>query len=221
MLGLVEPYTMTVPASIKILMDSVTHIIKNNISGDFVECGVWKGGSVMVILKMLIQLDVWDRHVYLYDTFEGMTPPTKEDIETKSNKLAIEEYKRKQKHNKSNWVNIPLDEVKTNVGSIGYPSKLIHYIKGNVQDTLPVNAPEKIALLRLDTDWYQSTKHELETLYPRLSKKGIIILDDYGGWKGVKQAVDEYFKGNQIFLVRVEDSTRIGMKLQNTTVKDD
>jgi len=200
------------PAKLKSTMDAVTHVIKNNISGDFVECGVWRGGSIIVMIKMLMQLDVWDRHVYLYDTFEGMSLPTKKDVAKESGKSASIQFKKLQKPDgKSNWLNCPLDEVKANVESIGYPSKLIHYIKGKVEDTLPKNAPDKIALLKLDTNWYQSTKHELEILYPKLSEKGILIII-YGTWSGAKKAVDDYFKGNQIFFVRVDNTARMGMK---------
>ena len=74
-----------------------------------------------------------------------------------------------------------------------YAPERLHFIKGKVQDTLTSSAPGSIALLRLDTDWYASTKHELQVLYPRLAKGGILILDDYGEWEGVRQAADEYF----------------------------
>jgi len=217
MIYTVKPFTKTSPERIKNLMDCMIYIIKNNIQGDFVECGVWKGGSIMVILKMLIDLEVWDRNVYLYDTFEGMTEPTSEDVYSESGKLAMKEYnKTKNSDGLSNWNNSSIDEVKRNITIIGYNSKYIHFIKGKVEDTLPANAPDKIALLRLDTDWYESTKHELETLYPKLSDKGILIIDDYGYWKGAKKAVDEYFKGNQIFLMRIDSTARIAIKLDNT-----
>jgi len=98
--------------------------------------------------------------------------------------------------------------------SIGYPEQQIHFVEGLVEETLPAEAPEEIALLRLDTDWYSSTKHELEQLYPRLAPGGVLILDDYGHWQGARRAVDEYFAENQITLLlnRVDSTARIGVK---------
>ena len=82
---------------------------------------------------------------------------------------------------------------------------MINFVRGKVEDTIPKNMPEKIALLRLDTDWYESTYHELKYLFPLLSKNGVLIIDDYGHWKGAKKAVDQYFGENniQIFLKKI------------------
>ena len=86
--------------------------------------------------------------------------------------------------------------------------------QGDVADTLAdaSTLPEKISLLRLDTDWYESTKIELETLYPRLAKRGILIIDDYGQWAGQKQAVDEFFAANSPLLIPVDFGCRIAIK---------
>jgi O-methyltransferase len=83
-----------------------------------------------------------------------------------------------------------------------------------VEDTIPASVPEQIALLRLDTDWYESTKCELEILFPRLVKGGVIIIDDYGCWQGARKAVDEYFNKNNIAILlnRMDDTGRIGIK---------
>ena len=75
----------------------------------------------------------------------------------------------------------------------GYPPERIHFVRGPVEETLPAGAPDEIALLRLDTDWYESTRHELEHLYPRLAAGGVLLVDDYGHWEGARKAVDEYF----------------------------
>jgi O-methyltransferase len=84
-----------------------------------------------------------------------------------------------------------------------------------VEDTIPNNIPEKIAILRLDTDWYESTRHELVHLFPRLSPYGVLIIDDYGCWQGAKKAVDEYISENnlRIFLSRIDSTGRIAIKL--------
>lgn len=214
MVGMVKTITnhFNDPVRLKSTMDAVNYIIRNNIQGDFVECGVWKGGSVIVMLKTLMQLDVWNKDVYLYDTFDGLPLPTKEDVDNFGRK-AISIYKKRLKNNTSTWINCSLDEVKTNIESVGYPSKFIHYIKGKVEDTLPKHAPNKISLLRLDTDWYSSTKHNLEILYPKLSKNGILILDDYGAWLGARKAIDNYFNNNhKIFLNRVDNTLRLVIK---------
>jgi hypothetical protein len=86
-------------------------------------------------------------------------------------------------------------DVEANVRSTGYPFEQFTFVEGDVSQTLQQTVPEKIALLRLDTDWYESTKTELEVLYPRLSVGGVCIFDDYGHWQGARRAVDEYFDG--------------------------
>ena len=112
------------------------------------------------------------------------------------------------------WCYAPLDAVREAVLSSGYPSRKITFVKGRVEDTLPQAAPEKIAILRLDTDWYESTRHELETLYPRLVRGGVLILDDYGHWQGAKKAVDEYIEKNdlKLFLSRTDYTGRVAIK---------
>ena len=107
----------------------------------------------------------------------------------------------------------PLEEVRGVMESTGYPPERIRYVKGKVEETIPAAAPDRIALLRLDTDWYQSTRHELVHLFPRLSSGGVLIVDDYGQWKGSRLATDEYFSQNafRIFLARI-DSGRIAVK---------
>jgi len=105
----------------------------------------------------------------------------------------------------------PLEEVKRNMEATGYPPAQISYIKGKVEDTLPAEAPAQIAVLRLDTDWYESTRHELVHLYPRLSPGGVLIIDDYGYWTGARKAVDEYFR-DSLFLGRIDDTGRIAIK---------
>ena len=98
----------------------------------------------------------------------------------------------------------------------GYPEEKIHFVQGRVEETIPASAPDSISLLRLDTDWYESTKHELVHLFPRLSPSGVIIIDDYGHWKGCRKAVDEYFDTGdhpQLLLNRVDYSCRIAVKV--------
>jgi len=211
----VSKFTLTSPERIVSLIRAVEHIENNKIEGDIVECGVWRGGSIMAILKVLKNLNSLERNIYLYDTFEGMSEPTELD-ESYKGESATTAYSTKNEF----WNRIeclsPLEEVQNNVESINYPDAKIHFIKGKVEETIPnVRIPEKIALLRLDTDWYESTLHEMEYLFPKLVKGGILIVDDYGHWQGCKKAVDEYIHSNnlELFLIRIDYTCRIGVKI--------
>ena len=171
--------------------------MKNNIEGDFVECGVWKGGSIMTMIKILQEYKS-KREIHLFDTFAGMSKPTDNDINITNEKASDFFNKTKINSASSNWCNVSIGDVKKNIDSLAYDKEKIHFIVGKVEDTIPKQAPQKISLLRLDTDWYESTKHELVHLFPRLTKGGIIIIDDYWSWKGSKMAADEYFLHNNI-----------------------
>lgn len=192
----IEPYTATSIERVAALATSVNYVIDNDLKGDFVECGVWKGGSCMIMARELLKRGDISREIWLYDTFEGMTEPTDEDIEIetglKGKYLLSDVQKTTEKYNM--WAYSPLDEVKKNMQKTGYPIDKLRYIVGKVEDTLIDTQPNKIALLRLDTDWYESTKYELEKLYPLIVSGGILIVDDYGHFAGAKKAVDEYFK---------------------------
>ncbi len=211
----VKPFTQTSVERLFALCQATQYISKHQILGDVVECGVWKGGSMMAVALTLLALADSDRHLYLFDTFEGMTEPSSLDISIE-NISASHLLKNNSKEDQNSvWCYAPLDQVKATISSIEYPLDKLHFVKGRVEDTLPVQAPERIALLRLDTDWYESTRHELIHLFPRLSPGGVIIIDDYGHWQGVRKAVDEYFHENriQILLNRIDYTGRIGVKI--------
>lgn len=205
-------YTLTNSERMYALMESVRHIVKNNISGDIIECGVWKGGSMMLVAKMLLKLNNTDYDLYLYDTFEGTTKPSEYDKDY-TGKLMLNDWDSKFKNNskQASADYVSLEQVKKNIYSTGYPKEKIHFIKGDVKDTLNNQIHNKISLLRLDTDWYESTRIELETLYPKLTQNGILIIDDYGHFQGSKKAVDEYFKG-MVFLNRIDYTGRLVIK---------
>lgn len=210
----VKPFTMTNTERIFSLIQSVRYVIQNKIPGDIVECGVWRGGSMMASAKTLVQLNNQEKKLFLFDTFEGMTKPESIDI-SKSNMIASEEFnKSKTDEDSSTWCRASLDDVKSNLFKTGYDQSKIHFIKGKVEETLPRNDPQSICILRLDTDWYKSTKHELTHLFPKISKGGVLIIDDYGFWQGAKKAVDEYISENniQILLNRIDHSGRIAIK---------
>jgi hypothetical protein len=210
----VKHYTATTPERIVGLCDAVRYVTKNRIEGSIAECGVWRGGSIMTIAWTLLELGDTSRDIYLFDTFEGMSAPTDKD-RLPDGKPVADVLAQMDKSTGTNlWALAPLEAVKKNVLSTGYPAERIHFVQGKVEDTLPDKAPERIALLRLDTDWYESTKHEMVHLYPRLCPRGVLILDDYGDWQGARQAVDEYFAAQPFtpLLSRMDTTGRMLVK---------
>ena len=209
----VRKFTMTSTERLNGLCEAVRYISQCQIPGDVVECGVWRGGSMMAIASMLALHNDCERELHLFDTFEGMSEPTGADVaingETAKSLLAIED----KEDAKSVWCVSSLDEVKSHMSQTDYPAERTHYHVGKVEDTIPGAAPEQIALLRLDTDWYESTAHELEHLFPRLAEGAVVIVDDYGHWQGARQAVDEYFQKHNIgmMLHRMDYTGRIGI----------
>jgi hypothetical protein len=214
------PYTLTSPARVQALLDAVAYCVERGVPGDFAECGVWRGGSVLAMVLKLQALGVDDRVVHLYDTFEGMTRPSELDTsqydgpaltsweqQTEGGARAWDEYFRPDVFNE--------DLVREVVLSTGYPASKARFVRGPVEETLPAHAPDQLALLRLDTDWYESTRHELEHLYPRLAVGGVLIIDDYGHWDGCRKAVDEYFSSvaPPVLLTRVDYTARVAVKV--------
>lgn len=211
-----ESYTMTSKMRLYALYQSVNYILDNQIPGDFVECGVWRGGNMMLIADILKSRDIIDRKIYLYDTFEGMSEPQEVDVIAGSDyKKTLEIWNGTIKDTHSEWCYAGIEEVKKNMQRTGYPEAQTVYVKGKVEETLDKQFPETIALLRLDTDWYESTKKELKVLYPKLSTHGVLIIDDYGTWEGARKAVDEYFTNQEILLNRVDHTARIGIKISS------
>jgi len=210
----VSPYTSTSYERIYTLIESVRYVLQKDIKGALLECGVYKGGSMMAIALTLIAEGVTDKDLYLFDTFEGMPVPSEKDIDSWGKPASEVFSKMKISNVSSTWVNASLENVKQAMALTGYPMERIHFVRGLVENTIPEKAPETIALLRLDTDWYQSTRHELIHLYPRLSPKGIVIVDDYGHYKGAREAVDEYFHKNKImpFMHRIDYTGRLIIK---------
>lgn len=210
-----RPYTMTSVERMYALYCSVNYILSKDIDGDFVECGVWRGGSSMLIAKMLFNRNINNRKIYLYDTFEGMSEPTNLDITIDNDDAKVMLKRNVNNREESVWCLADLTDVKRNLKSTEFPESNLVYIKGKVEDTLPTKIPNgKISLLRLDTDWYESTKHELNILFPMLTENGVLIVDDYGYWKGCRQAVDEYFETNNfpVLMNRIDSTGRIILK---------
>ena len=212
----VKGFTMTSPERIYGLVNAVRYVVNNQISGDVVDCGVWKGGSIMAAAKTLLQMKSQERSLYLYDTFAGMTAPTEHDVTHFEPNTAEKSYATYQGENGvCKWAYAPFEEAQRNIFSTGYPKEKIHFVAGPVEKTLLEKVPERISLLRLDTDFYESTKAEMTHLFPRLSVGGVIIVDDYGHWEGARIAVDEYLQQNGIKLLlnRLDYTGRIGVKI--------
>lgn len=199
-------YSMTTRLRMWSLINSINYVSNKNIKGDFVECGVWKGGNLM-LFNFLNQKYKLNKKIYGYDTFEGMPLPSRFDFKY-DGRSALNLYSKRTR-SKDGWAKSSFDEVKSNLLTECSLDN-IHLIKGLVEDTLLIkkNLPKKISILRLDTDFYESTKIELEILFPLLEEDGILIIDDYGHYKGSRKAVDEYFK-KKPFLIYVDHSCRI------------
>lgn len=207
----VAPFTMTTPERIAAVCDAVNHIVRAKTPGAYVECGVWRGGSSMAAAHTFLAAGE-TRDLVLFDTFEGMSEPSEHDLRAGDRTQAADLLSEANTMDKI-WCHASIEDVSANMASTGYPSDRITLCKGKVEDTLPAHAPEQIALLRLDTDWYESTRHELEHLYPRLAVGGVLIIDDYGYWAGARKAVDEYFADKPILLSRIDRTGRIAVKL--------
>lgn len=216
----IKPYTLTSPERIVALVESVRYILLRGIPGAFAECGVWRGGSVLAMVLTLQRAGVSDRDIYLYDTFEGMTRPSDLDV-SDYDSPALQQWQQSRRGDGQAWPQwfneeiFNLDLVKRLLQDTGYPAERLHFIQGPVEQTIPAQAPEQLALLRLDTDWYESTRHEMLHLYPQLQSGGVLLIDDYGHWKGCRQAVDEYFASGAAplpLLQRVDYSCRMAVK---------
>lgn len=215
--GLTHSTLTSVPLAYA-LYQAVRHIIRADLPGALVECGVWRGGSMALAAAMLAEFGDRRRELWLYDTFDWRWDQLADcDGFTLLGCLkqgGVEEVGQDDHLRMGTSV----EEVGRLLASTGYPRDLIRLVPGYVQDTIPGQAASRIALLRLDTDLYESTLHELTHLYPRLVPGGILIVDDYGKLDGATHAVDEYFGGidDPPLLIRVDIQGRIAVKSGST-----
>ena len=200
----VGPYTIVCGNRLGALMNHTDRILHDGIPGAFLECGVWRGGCMMAIAYTLLDLGCTDRELYLFDTYEGMTRPEEIDVDIHG-QSALAAFAPDQTRQD---LCAPFDGVVEAMRSTGYPMDRVHFVQGDVMDTLPAQAPSPLALVHLDTDWYKSTRHELECLYPLISPCGVVIVDDYGWYAGSKKAVDDYFSVDELSrpVVRCDES---------------
>ncbi len=194
---------------------SAKYVIKNKLEGDFLECGVWRGGSTLAV-KMIFEEYHWDAKVWLFDTFKGMTKPNKFDNLHNGENAKIH-YDKFDKGDYNAWCYASVEDVKQVFMEAKVNMNQCEFIKGDVMKTLPqhIDKIKHLSLLRLDTDWYESTKIEIEMLYPKLVSKGILIIDDFGFWEGARKAIEEYFdqQNHYPYLHHIDHSGRICLKI--------
>ncbi|MQA97941.1 MAG: macrocin O-methyltransferase [Streptosporangiales bacterium] len=207
----VRPYTMTGNDKLHALITATRYIHDHAVPGAVVECGVWRGGSMQAVARTLDMSGDHSRDLYLFDTFEGMTEPS--DHDTRHDGRSAAQLLAASDRTAGVWAQASLADVQEGFAQVPYPADRVHYVQGSVEETVPGEAPDRIALLRLDTDWYESTRHELDHLYPRLVSGGVLILDDYGYWKGARKATDEFLErtGERLLLIRI-NTGRIAVK---------
>jgi len=202
---IVQPYSITSRERIYGLYECLEEIRKNEIKGDIVECGIYTGGNILGICEYLNYYNIIDVTVWGYDTFTGMTKPSALDVDC-SGKKADDIFQQVK-------CECSYDFVINLLKKTNFSKDKIKLIIGDVLKTLNEDTPNKISLLRLDTDWYESTKKELEILYPKLVNGGFLIVDDFGHWQGSKKATEEYFNNN--FNYKMVDYTGLFHKKEN------
>ena len=202
--------TLTSPQLAYALRSAVLYLSRSAVVGDIVECGVWRGGSMSLAATTLMQAGDHERQLWLYDTFDWRWEPEGQD----DGFLAAGAFAEGPPAATAIASGTSKAEVLDLLTRTGYPAEQLHLVQGLVQDTIPAQAPDCIALLRLDTDYYDSTRHELEHLYPRLTRGGVLIVDDYGKLSGATKAVDEYFAAleHPPLLQRIDVQGRMAVK---------
>ena len=161
----------------------VSDTIKNNVPGDLIETGVWRGGSVILMRAILKDAGITDKTVWVADSFEGLPKPDAE-------KYAAD--KNDDHYTLSAVLAISLEQVKYNFEKYGLLDEQVKFLKGWFKDTLPTAPITQLSVLRLDGDMYESTINAMDNLYPKLSKGGYIIVDDYSAVEGCKLAIHDY-----------------------------
>lgn len=215
----VSKHTITMLEGVEppwMLYKAIEHIVKHKIPGDLVECGVWNGGSVLLMALALQHFGDTSRRIWLYDTFAGMPKPDDVDRNWDGvSALPTWEAKKQSDPAGPNWgFGGTVEMVEQVVYASGYPRENFVFVKGMVEDTIPGRMPAQAALVRLDTDFYASTYHELVHLYPALVDGGVLIIDDYGYFQGARIATDQYLEEQKLplFLSRVTQSVRLAIK---------
>ncbi len=195
----VRDYTMVSLPRLASLWLQVRYVDKHRIPGALVECGVWRGGAIaMMALAHMRSHEVPWRSLHLFDSFEGLPEP-RADVDG----IGAIQFARGRADGKlvpvGQCVSSADDSRDLLLATLKYPVELVHYHNGWFQVTIERDGPEvgPIAVLRLDGDWYESTKVCLEHLYPHVARHGVVVIDDYAFYEGCRRAVDE-FLSNQV-----------------------
>lgn len=175
-------YTMTGHKRMDNIEACVTSVLEDKIPGDFIETGVWRGGSVMLMKALLDKHGVTDRKVWCADSFEGLPPANATDREIDP----MSDFSDRD------FLSVSQEQVEANFKRFGLLDENVKFLKGWFCDTLPTAPVDQLAILRLDGDLYESTMDALTNLYPKLSPGGYLIIDDYASWAGCRKAIDEY-----------------------------
>jgi hypothetical protein len=206
-----KPFTMIGYSRMFCNVLAMKYIEANNIEGDVVETGIWRGGS-LGLLALTSQYESKSRRIFWgFDTFQGMPVPGQQDEEFAHRKFQM----LSDSNGYSDWCKSTKVEVLENLRNMCNSLNTFNLIEGKVEETLTRIESElgAISLLRIDTDWYSSTKVALEVLYPRVTKGGVVIIDDYEAWEGAKKATDEFFHGKFRPLLLPFGSSRVFVKI--------
>jgi O-methyltransferase len=205
-LELIKPHTKSDDIRLASMVEALNTIEDEGILGDIVECGVWRGGNIMLARMMCP-----DRICWLYDTFDGMTKPNAKLDVKPDGERAIDRWNLKVAGG-TKWDAVSLEEVQQGFIGAGLGMDKLHFVEGPIEESVKMVAPIRISILRLDMDWHAPTKVALEKLYPRLTVGGFLIVDDYGHWMGCKKAVDDYFGQWRPSFTDVDYSCRVFRK---------
>lgn len=189
-LALCAPASMTSLERMHALVQAIEYVCSNHIGGAFVECGVWQGGSTMLAARTFLRCGCL-RPLHVFDTFAGMTHPESTDVDWRG-RPAQQRLDEDPNRRGNVWAVASKTDFEANFDRTRYPREQLHIHAGDVRETLPKWTPAEIAVLRLDTDWEELTRLELDVLWPQVTPGGVVIVDDYGYWRGCRSATDEF-----------------------------
>ncbi len=211
-----DPHTMTSAERLYGLYRAVKYIDRRPVSGDVVECGVWRGGS-----SMMAALDAEERQGHRSTTLairhvrrdDAAASQNDRDLRGELAEHALDVTPRAVGA-RNVWCYAAMEDVRANLLTTGLAADRFELVQGRVEETIPARLPDRISILRLDTDWFESTWHELRHLYERLQPGGVLIVDDYGHWLGAREAVDRFFTEHapSILLTHLDYTGVIGVK---------
>jgi O-methyltransferase len=204
-----QALTMIGRARLRSLRECCQAVLRERIPGDFVETGVWRGGACIMMAAVLAAYGETGRTVWGFDSFQGLPPPNEEDYPSD----------RGDQLHRFPQLAVSLEEVVDNFRRVGLLSDQVRLVKGWFKDTVPAAGVEKIAVLRLDGDLYESTIQVLEGFYPRLSAGGFCIIDDYGAMLSCRAAVEDFRRehGVRDAIVDIDGKGVLWRKSRETT----